>query len=88
MSVGKASIKRALGVADTPAKVEEVKAPAKAEAPAKKPAAKKAPAKKAPAKKAAAPKKAVAPKMKEEKAAATPAPAKISVGEEMPYYLL
>ena len=68
MSVGKASIKRAVGDS---AKVEEKVAVEKAEV-AKAPAAKKAPAKKAPAKKPAAP-KAAAPKAE---APAKPAPAK------------
>ena len=51
MSVGKASIKRALGVAEAPAKVEEVKAPVKTEVPAKKAPAKKPATKKTTAKK-------------------------------------
>lgn len=91
MSVGKASIKRALGAKDAPKPaVEEVKAPAPVAAPAdKKPAAKKVtakkPAAKKPAAKASAAKKPVAPKT---------APAKItpktefSLGDDLPYYLL
>ena len=84
MSVGKASIKRALGAKDTAAApAEEIKAPAKAETPAKKVAPKKAPAKKK-----AEPKKVTAPKAKEEKTAVAAAPKAVSVGNDLPYYLL
>lgn len=89
MSVGKASIKRALGAKEPVAVPEEVKAPVAAEPaktekkPAKKPAAKK-PAAKKPAKKAEAKKPA-------EKATEAPTTDKIptvALGDALPYYLL
>lgn len=86
MSVGKASIKRALGAKEPKAVAEEAKAPVAAESakPAKKPAAKKPAAKKPAAKKPVAKKPAA-------KAPVTPAneaPAKISLGDALPYFLL
>lgn len=89
MSVGKASIKRALGAKEPVAAPEEVKAPVAAEPaktekkPAKKPAAKK-PAAKKPAKKAQVKKPAtVAP----EAPIADKIPT-VSLGDDLPYYLL
>lgn len=92
MSVGKASIKRALGVASEPVKEEKklesaavtAKKPASAKPAAKKPAAstaKKPTAKKPAAAKAAPQKAASAPKT--EKAETV-----FSVGDALPYYLL
>lgn len=91
MSVGKSSIKRALGAKEAPkTAVEEVKATAPAAAPAeKKPAAKKAPAKKPATKKSAAKapvaKKPVAPKAAPVKIAPK---TEFSLGDDLPYYLL
>ena len=90
MSVGKASIKRALGAKEAPKPVvEETVIAAPAAVPAeKKPAAKKTPAKKPVAKKPAAKtpaaKKPVAPKAEPAKAPKTD----FSLGDDLPYYLL
>lgn len=92
MSVGKASIKRALGVASEPAKEEK-----KLESPvatAKKPASAKPAAKKSAASTAKKPtvKKPAAAKAAPQKAASAPKTEKaetvFSVGDALPYYLL
>ena len=97
MSVGKASIKRALGVASEPVKEEKklesaavtAKKPASAKTTAKKPAAKKPAA--STAKKPTA-KKPAAAKAAPQKAASAPKTEKaenvFSVGDALPYYLL
>lgn len=102
MSVGKNSIKRAVGSKSAPAQIvptaeDEVKgaAPELANscvAPAKKPAAKK-PAAKPAAKKPAAKKPAAKPAVKAEAPVAAPVAAKeaegaVSVTQELPYWLL
>ena len=92
MSVGKASIKRALGVASEPVKEEK-----KLESPvatAKKPASAKPAAKKSAASTAKKPtvKKPAAAKAAPQKAASAPKTEKaetvFSVGDALPYYLL
>ena len=103
MSVGKNSIKRAVGSKSAPAQIvptaeDEVKgaAPELANscvAPAKKPAAKKPAAKKPAAKKPAAKKPAAKPAVKAEAPVAAPVVAKeaegaVSVTQELPYWLL
>lgn len=91
MSVGKASIKRALGAKDAPvaAPAEEVKAPAAETKPVaeKKSAAKKPVAKKPAAKKPAA-KKPVAKKSETPKVSVSAPKTAFELGEDLPYYLL
>ena len=92
MSVGKASIKRALGAKETKETVAPVTPAPVAEKPAKKAPAAKKTAPKKPAAKKTAPKKPAVKKTAAPKATAVKAEEKVfdkvTLGGELPYYLL